>query len=80
MTSPIRVGALLFEGFELLDFFGPREMFGLLDDDARITVVAGKAGPVKAAVDHAAWLTQQWGNAPGSMCFLSRAGSGPGKP
>ena len=26
------VGVLLFEGFELLDVFGPLEMFGLLPD------------------------------------------------
>lgn len=48
-TSPVHVGAVLFEGFELLDFFGPLEMFGLLGTDARITVIAEKAGPVKSS-------------------------------
>ncbi len=48
-SSPIHVGAVLFEGFELLDFYGPLEMFGLLEDGARITVVAGKAGPVRSS-------------------------------
>ena len=48
-TSPIRVGAVLFEGFELLDFFGPLEMFGLLEGRARITVIAEKAGAVKSS-------------------------------
>jgi transcriptional regulator GlxA family with amidase domain len=47
-TSPIHVGAVLFEGFELLDFFGPLEMFSLLEGEANITVVAEKAGPVKS--------------------------------
>jgi len=46
---PIHIGALLFEGFELLDFFGPLEMFGLLDTEARIIVVADKAGPVTSS-------------------------------
>jgi len=41
-TSPIHVGAVLFEGFELLDFYGPLEMFGLLEAAARITIVAEK--------------------------------------
>jgi len=48
-SSPIQVGALLFEGFELLDFFGPLEMFGLLEERARITVMAEKLGPVKSS-------------------------------
>jgi len=48
-ASPIHIGALLFEGFELLDFFGPLELFGLLDAEAMITVVAEKAGPVKSS-------------------------------
>jgi len=49
MSSPIQVGAVLFEGFELLDFFGPLEMFGLLQDGARITVMAENVGPVKSS-------------------------------
>lgn len=27
-----RIGALIFPGFELLDLFGPLEMFGMLKD------------------------------------------------
>jgi transcriptional regulator GlxA family with amidase domain len=48
MDSPriIRVGGVLFEGFELLDFYGPMEMFGLLEGAAEITVLAEHAGPV----------------------------------
>jgi transcriptional regulator GlxA family with amidase domain len=49
-SLPIQVGAVLFEGFELLDFYGPLEMFGLLENDAKITVVAEKTGPVKSSV------------------------------
>jgi transcriptional regulator GlxA family with amidase domain len=48
-TSPIHVGAVLFEGFELLDFYGPLEMFGLLEGGAKITIVAEKAGPVRSS-------------------------------
>src|ERR1700690_588384 len=48
-TSPIHVGAVLFEGFEMLDFYGPLELFGLLDSAARITIVAEKAGPVRSS-------------------------------
>jgi transcriptional regulator GlxA family with amidase domain len=48
-SSPIHVGAVLFEGFELLDFYGPLEMFGLLEDRARITVVAEEAGAIRSS-------------------------------
>jgi putative intracellular protease/amidase len=40
------VGTLLFPGFELLDVFGPLEMFGALPDDYRLEMVAESAGAV----------------------------------
>ena len=42
------VGMVVFDGFELLDVFGPLEMFGLLRDRVRITLLAEKAGPVRS--------------------------------
>ena len=48
-SSPIQIGAVLFEGFELLDLYGPLEMFGLLETDARISVVAERKGPVRSS-------------------------------
>jgi transcriptional regulator GlxA family with amidase domain len=47
--SPLRVGALLFDGFELLDFYGPLEMYGLLGKEAVITVLAEKVGAVRSS-------------------------------
>lgn len=41
-----RIGALIFPGFELLDVFGPMEMFGLLPEDFSLELVAETAGPV----------------------------------
>lgn len=43
------LGAVLFPGFELLDVFGPLEMFGVLTGMIEIAVVAEKPGPVKSA-------------------------------
>jgi transcriptional regulator GlxA family with amidase domain len=63
-SSPIHVGAVLFEGFELLDFFGPLEMFGLLEGAAKITVVAEKTGAVKSS------------SGPRGMADATMAGSG----
>lgn len=46
MTHPLDIGALVYEKFELLDYFGPMEMFGVLTDYFRIHVVAEHAGYV----------------------------------
>ena len=45
------VGALLFDGFELLDVFGPLEAWGMLAMGGawRIVTAAAKAGPVTSA-------------------------------
>jgi len=42
------VGTLLFPGFELLDVFGPLEMFGALPDDFALQMIAETAGPVES--------------------------------
>jgi transcriptional regulator GlxA family with amidase domain len=49
--SPRTLGMLLFEGFELLDVFGPCEAFGIRDLDGafRLAMVAAKAGSIASA-------------------------------
>jgi transcriptional regulator GlxA family with amidase domain len=42
------IGALVFPGFELLDLYGPLEMFGLNRDEFDIRIVAETAQPVAA--------------------------------
>jgi len=44
-----KLGVVLFPDFELLDVFGPLEMFGMLQGLVEISVIAEKAGPVKSA-------------------------------
>ena len=44
--KPLTLGAILYEGFELLDLYGPLEMFGNLKPQVKIITVAEKAGPV----------------------------------
>ncbi len=50
-SSPRTLGVLLFEGFELLDVFGPCEAYGIHDLRGvfRIAMVAAKPGPVASA-------------------------------
>src|SRR6476660_5747618 len=42
----MRVGAVLFPGFELLDVFGPLEMLGMLPGSYQLETVAETAGSV----------------------------------
>jgi transcriptional regulator GlxA family with amidase domain len=49
MNQSMRVrtlGAVLYEDFELLDLYGPLEMFGFLAPEVRIVTVAETPGPV----------------------------------
>lgn len=48
-AAPLRVTAIIFEGFELLDLYGPLEMFGLLDAHAQITVAGAQRGPARSS-------------------------------
>ena len=52
MTAQGRhLGALIYPGFEMLDLFGPLEMFSVLGSErVRISTVAEQAGPVAAAI------------------------------
>jgi len=45
----MRSGAVLYNDFELLDAYGPLEMFGCLGDDLEIVVIAERKGPVKSS-------------------------------
>ena len=47
--AKLAVGMVVFEGFELLDVFGPLEMFGLLRDKVTITILAEQVGAVRSA-------------------------------
>src|SRR5262245_54617899 len=40
------LGAVLYEDFELLDLYGPLEMFGSIGAELRIVTIAEKTGPV----------------------------------
>ncbi len=50
-STPRTLGVLLFEGFELLDVFGPCEAYGIHDLNGafRIAMVAERPGPIASA-------------------------------
>jgi len=45
----MRLGAVLYNDFELVDAYGPLEMFGCLGDDLEIVVIAEHTGGVKSS-------------------------------
>lgn len=45
-VKPRTLGAVLYPQFELLDLYGPLEMFGCLEPDVKIVTVAQSVGPV----------------------------------
>ncbi len=48
-SEPRTLGAVLYDGFELLDVYGPLEMFGQVGPGLRIVTVAERAGEVASA-------------------------------
>jgi transcriptional regulator GlxA family with amidase domain len=52
----LTVGMVLFEGFELLDAFGPLEMFGLLKDKVKIVIIGENTGLVKSSAGPAVFI------------------------
>jgi transcriptional regulator GlxA family with amidase domain len=73
---PLRIGGVLYEGFELLDFFGPLEMFGLLGTDAAITTIAEKAGAVRSSGGPSAVADASFADAPPCDVLLIPGGIG----
>lgn len=47
-TTRRTLGGVLYHGFELLDFYGPLEMFGQVGPEVRIVTVAQQKGPVRS--------------------------------
>ncbi len=47
--SPLKIAAVIFPGFELLDVFGPLEMFGLLGELTEITMATMEQSPMASA-------------------------------
>lgn len=50
-NTPLSLGAVLFPGFEMLDYFGPLELFSVLGTNkVQINTVAETVGPVAASI------------------------------
>ena len=58
------LGMVVFEGFQLLDTFGPLEMFGALKDKVTIYMIGEKAGNIKSSAGPAVAVDYTFENAP----------------
>jgi transcriptional regulator GlxA family with amidase domain len=78
MASPETIAAVLFEGFELLDVFGPLEAFGMAAEagKCRLVTVAERAGAVESRQGPAAVAEFSFANCPDLDLFLVPGGMG----
>ena len=72
----LTLGAVLYDNFELLDLYGPLEMFGTLGDDLGIVTVAQEAGPVASTQGPQTVATCSFDNAPPLDLILLPGGIG----
>jgi putative intracellular protease/amidase len=70
------LGAVLYPGFELLDLYGPLEMFGSLTDHIRIVTLAEKKGPVASTPGVETVATYDYGDCPPLDLILLPGGFG----
>ena len=75
-TGTRRLGALLYPGFELLDTFGPLEMFGNMPGAFEIVTVAQHAGPVRSGQGPSAVADHGFADCPPLDLLLIPGGMG----
>lgn len=76
MTVCRSLGVVLFDGFELLDVFGPLEMFGLLPEHFQLAMVAETGDSVISAQGPASVLDYRFDNSPAFDVLLVPGGRG----
>jgi len=72
----MRLGVILYEGFELLDAYGPLEMFGCLGDEMEIVVVAQATGGVNSSAGPQTLAEFDFDSAPALDLLLLPGGIG----
>lgn len=76
MSQQLSVGVVLFNQFELLDVFGPLEMFGLLPEHFRLRLVAESGDTVASAQGPESVLDYRFENCPDFDLLLVPGGRG----
>lgn len=76
MGDSASVGFVLFDGFEVLDVFGPLELLGQVSDRFQIRLIGPVAGPVTSAQGPQVIADQAYADAP--PCDIVLVPGGPG--
>ncbi|MDH3641527.1 MAG: DJ-1/PfpI family protein [Gammaproteobacteria bacterium] len=72
----LRLGVALYKDFELLDVYGPLEMFGSLGEDIQIVTIAEEAGPVASTQGPKTVAEESFASAPQLDLLLVPGGIG----
>ena len=72
----MRLGSIFYNDFELLDAYGPLEMFGALGDKIELVTIAEQAGPVRSSVGPKTIADYSFDNAPSLDLILIPGGIG----
>jgi transcriptional regulator GlxA family with amidase domain len=73
---PRHIATVLFDGFELLDVFGPLEVFGMIPDRFTMSLIGPAAGPVRSAQGPRAMADCSYDHAPLADVVLVPGGIG----
>ena len=76
MSNKRTLGAVLFHDFELLDYYGPLEMFGNLGSQLSIVTVAETQGPIKSVQGPSTVAEFDFANCPSLDLILLPGGIG----
>jgi transcriptional regulator GlxA family with amidase domain len=76
MDEASSIGIVLFDGFELLDVFGPVEILGQIRDRFRIDLIGQSAGPVTSAQGPQVLADHAYDDAPACDIVLVPGGIG----
>ncbi|SDF76675.1 DJ-1/PfpI family protein [Mucilaginibacter pineti] len=76
LPEKMTVGMVVFEGFQLLDTFGPLEMFGSLRDEVQIVIIGEKKGAVKSSAGPAVVVEYDFADAPKLDIVMIPGGGG----
>ena len=76
MSKRLSVAVVLFEGFELLDVFGPLEMFGLLPEQFEIFLVAEEGDIISSSQGPKSLIDYHFDNCPEFDILLIPGGRG----
>jgi len=72
----MRLGAIFYNDFELLDAYGPLEMFGCLGEAIEIVTIAEQSGNIKSSAGPATFAQYSYDDAPALDLILLPGGIG----